>query len=182
MFEIDRRPIASAARDQQLHSPQSYTQRAHRTAHSHYQRVRMRSFWSRLWAAMTRQRTHLLDLEQTTATCIVRGQHAAGSQAVLISQIRGSEGRAQEFDHLFAPLRNHTKPRWIAIATMMELGEALPLISLVQIGDTYFVRDGHHRISVARALGYAYIDANVTVWDVLDTSACACRSVAPQLA
>ncbi len=41
---------------------------------------------------------------------------------------------------------------------------ALPPVDLIQLGDTYFVRDGHHRISVARALGYAYIDANVTVW------------------
>jgi hypothetical protein len=42
----------------------------------------------------------------------------------------------------------------------------LPAIDLLQVGDTYFVRDGHHRISVARALGADYIDANVTVLEI----------------
>jgi hypothetical protein len=36
-------------------------------------------------------------------------------------------------------------------------------VALIQVGDVYFVRDGHHRISVARALGQAYIDAKVIV-------------------
>jgi hypothetical protein len=40
----------------------------------------------------------------------------------------------------------------------------LPPVVLVQVGDVYFVRDGHHRISVARALGQLDIEAEVTVW------------------
>jgi hypothetical protein len=42
----------------------------------------------------------------------------------------------------------------------------LPPVVLVQVGDVYFVRDGHHRISVARALGQLDIEAEVTVWQV----------------
>ena len=42
----------------------------------------------------------------------------------------------------------------------------LPPVALIQVGHLYFVRDGHHRISVARALGQETIDAEVTVWDV----------------
>lgn len=174
MFEFDRRHITSAQPDQHTRAPQTYAHAAIRTAHLHYQRARVRSLWTRVWAMLTRGPGHLLDLEHATATCIIRGQHAAGSQAVLVSQIRGSEGRAKEFDSAFAPLQTHTRQRWITIAAKFELGEALPLVNLVQVGDTYFVRDGHHRVSVARALGYAYIDANVTVWDVVDTTACAC--------
>jgi hypothetical protein len=37
---------------------------------------------------------------------------------------------------------------------------------LIQVGDDYFVRDGHHRISVARAFGREQIDAEVIVWDL----------------
>jgi hypothetical protein len=182
MFEFNRRQITPDSSGLQRHSSRTYTEQAHRAAHGSYHRARMRGSLRWLWAAATGRSGHLLDLERMTASCIIRGQHAAGSQAVLLSQIVGSEGRAQEFDSTFAPLKNHTKQRWITIATMMELGEALPLVTLVQIGDNYFVRDGHHRVSVARALGYAYIDANVTVWDVVDTAACGCRSAAQQLA
>jgi hypothetical protein len=41
------------------------------------------------------------------------------------------------------------------------------MVELIQVGDLYFVRDGHHRISVARAWGQATIDAEVTVWEVV---------------
>jgi hypothetical protein len=37
---------------------------------------------------------------------------------------------------------------------------------LIQVGEAYFVRDGHHRISVARAFGYKTIEAEITVWNV----------------
>jgi hypothetical protein len=42
----------------------------------------------------------------------------------------------------------------------------LPPVSLVQVGDEYFVRDGHHRISVAKAFGQETIEARVAVWEV----------------
>ena len=44
----------------------------------------------------------------------------------------------------------------------MRRGEALPPIDVYRIGDAHFVRDGHHRVSVARALGIKEIDAHVT--------------------
>ena len=37
-------------------------------------------------------------------------------------------------------------------------------VELIQVDDSYFVKDGHHRISVARALGQSAIDAEVTIW------------------
>jgi hypothetical protein len=43
---------------------------------------------------------------------------------------------------------------------------ALPPVALVQIGDFYFVLDGHHRISVAQAYGQRDIEARVTAWRV----------------
>jgi hypothetical protein len=39
-------------------------------------------------------------------------------------------------------------------------------VELIQIGEVYFVQDGHHRISVARALGQRTIEAQVVVWQV----------------
>jgi len=46
------------------------------------------------------------------------------------------------------------------------MGTPLPPVELVQVGDVYFVRDGHHRISVARTVGQRDIEAEVTVWHV----------------
>jgi hypothetical protein len=46
----------------------------------------------------------------------------------------------------------------------------LPPVALIQVGDVYFVRDGHHRISVARALGRNQIEAKVTAWQMRGSS------------
>jgi hypothetical protein len=56
--------------------------------------------------------------------------------------------------------------RWLRVAAARDQGKVLPPVVLVQVEDVYFVRDGHHRISVARALGQLDIEAEVTVWQV----------------
>jgi hypothetical protein len=83
-----------------------------------------------------------------------------------MDRIRGSEGRCNDFDTHFRPLTGLSRDRWTSIYCARQEGVALSLVELVQVGDTYYVRDGHHRISVARALGQETIDARVTVWEV----------------
>ncbi|MDQ4075720.1 MAG: chromosome partitioning protein ParB, partial [Chloroflexota bacterium] len=61
----------------------------------------------------------------------------------------------------FQPLQEHTKDRWIRIAIAYQMGKPLPPVELLQIGENYFVRDGHHRISVAKARAQKEIEANV---------------------
>jgi hypothetical protein len=56
--------------------------------------------------------------------------------------------------------------RWLRVAAARDQGKVLPPVVLVQVGDVYFVRDGHHRISVARTLGQLDIEGEVTVWHV----------------
>jgi len=55
------------------------------------------------------------------------------------------------------------RPRWERIATAQRRGQAMPPIDVYRIGELHFVRDGHHRVWVARALGHDVIDAYVTV-------------------
>ena len=62
----------------------------------------------------------------------------------------------------------HTRSRWLSIAAARLNGQAIPAVELIKAGDTYAVRDGHHRISVARALGEDYIDTRVTAWELVD--------------
>jgi hypothetical protein len=47
------------------------------------------------------------------------------------------------------------------------MGVVLPPVCLIQVGDVYFVRDGHHRISVAKVMGQEQIDAEISVWHVM---------------
>jgi len=135
-------------------------------ANSLYTRAHNRGRRGQLWASLTGRSRALLALGEVSAAFSVQAQSEGGIRTVPIDQIRGSEGRATDFDRDFNPLKTHTRDRWLGIATARQRGKALPPVRLVQIGDLYFVRDGHHRISVARALGQKAIEAKVTVWQV----------------
>ena len=93
-------------------------------------------------------------------------RHYIGLQTVCIDQIRGSEGRSREFDAHFRPRQSYTQGRWVNIAVAWKEGRSLPPVELIQVGDVYFVRDGHHRVSVAQAMGQEQIEAVVTVWEI----------------
>ena len=112
----------------------------------------------RLWAMLTRRPNGLRHLP------VARGQggHSAGRRPVAITDIRGSEGRTGDFDNRFNPLSSQTRQRWQSVANAIEDGVHLPPVDLIQVGAEYYVRDGHHRISVAAAMGLEMIEATVT--------------------
>jgi hypothetical protein len=130
-----------------------------------YFEVRARGRRAALWSKLTGKSRRLLCLAEIDAAR-VRDRHRAGLRAVAIAQIRGSEGRSEDFDRCFYPIQNHSRERWMSVARARDKETALPPVDLIQVGELYFVRDGHHRISVARALGERYIEAEVTVWKV----------------
>jgi hypothetical protein len=119
---------------------------------------------ARLLAAVVNKRNQLLSIEQITKGKAIHPQCCSGQLAVPINLIQGSEGRSEDFDRSFNPLKKHNMHRWMGVAMMRLKGRALPAVDLIQIGDIFIVIDGHHRISVARALGEKFIDANVTRW------------------
>jgi len=80
---------------------------------------------------------------------------------VALEKIVGSEGRVHDFDKNFRPLVSHTRDRWVGIAVAHRQGLNLPPVELIQVGDEFYVRDGHHRISVAKAFGQATIEAEI---------------------
>lgn len=101
----------------------------------------------------------------------VRARYSSGVHLVPLAAIRGSEGKEDAFDHAFHPLhREHSRERWLGIAMAQWQGQNLPPVELIKVDDgrsaVYFVRDGHHRISVARAFGQREIEADVTVWQL----------------
>jgi hypothetical protein len=89
-------------------------------------------------------------------------EHSLGLQVVSLEQIVGSVGRGRDFDRRFRPTSGRSRGRWEQIAAAARRGESFPPVDLVKVGQLYFVRDGHHRVSVARALGRTDIDAFVT--------------------
>lgn len=95
-----------------------------------------------------------------------RGQHARGCRTVEIKRIIGSESKPNDFDAKFNPLHNQSKFRWMRIAELNMDDAGLPAVDLFQVGDEYYVRDGHHRVSVARTLGQEFIEAHVTVLEL----------------
>jgi hypothetical protein len=148
-----------------------YTQRAN----TDYQRLvagelfRYQAWKARLhciWAAVTHKPGHLQELHRVQQPGH-RGEGAyMGMRTVAIDAICGSEQRAADFDSLFRPLRYHHRDRWVGIAEARLRGEHLPPVQLIELGGRYFVRDGHHRISVAQALGEAFVDAEVVRWQM----------------
>jgi hypothetical protein len=132
-----------------------------------YDRTRRRGQWGQIWAALSghsRQMLALSEVEQRT----VRDRHDAGVQTVRIDRVQGSAGRYNDFDRTFHPLQDHTKRRWLSVARARQEGKSLPPVELVQVGETYFCLDGHHRLSVARAFQQLDIEATVTVWQVAE--------------
>jgi hypothetical protein len=103
-------------------------------------------------------------LNEIDAPGAVHAHYSAEVRTVPICNIRGSQGRSFDFDCNFNPLQDHNKARWLGVASARQRGKALPPVELIQVGDVFFVQDGHHRISVARALGQRDIEAKVMIW------------------
>lgn len=131
-------------------------------AREDFQRARSRAFWRRIFGWLKGAQTDLLPLDAVKAHLPVQGQHDLGLRAVPIQQIVGSESRYRDFDRAFLPRQSHTRDRWIRIDRLQYEQVELPPVSLYKVGDVYFVRDGNHRVSVARERGQEFVDAYVT--------------------
>ncbi len=104
----------------------------------------------------------ILPYEEVVEALGFASERALGLQVVALDTILGTVDRGRDFDRRFRPTSGRVRSRWERIATAMRRGEPLPPVDLVRVGAIHFVRDGHHRVSVARALGRADIDAYVT--------------------
>jgi len=133
-----------------------------RAAQAHFEDARRRALLGALLDTFTRRPNTMLSFDEVRARLNVRGQRYLGHQAVPLDHIIGSEGRYCDFDRRFLPRSNALKQRWSNIDKARTQSVELPPVDLYKIGDIYFVRDGNHRVSVARQQGQSYIDAYVT--------------------
>jgi hypothetical protein len=106
----------------------------------------------------------LPSLDQALGAAPPAGRRAMGVQPVELRSIVGTaeSAKARAFDHRFRPPPS-SRGRWERLWVAARRGAPLPPISVFRLGEQHFVGDGHHRVSVAQALGMAAIDAEVTV-------------------
>ena len=123
-----------------------------------------RGRFARLKRFFTHETGCLLNLNEIPGLQM-RARHYDGLRAVTLKKICGSLGRTSDFDCDFNPLDSRLRDRWQSIAMAFLHHRYLEPVDLIQVDDSYFVKDGHHRISVARALGQSAIDAEVTIWE-----------------
>jgi hypothetical protein len=104
----------------------------------------------------------ILPFEEVVEALGHRGERSLGLDTIPLDSIVGTVDRSREFDRRFRPTSQRVRGRWQRIAEAHRRGEPMPPISVYRIGDLHFVRDGHHRVSVARANRRTEIDAYVT--------------------
>jgi uncharacterized protein (TIGR00730 family) len=135
-------------------------------ADSAFSQARRRVFFRRLWGFLTghQQGEGLLSFSDVRHKLKIRGQRYLGVQTIAIEKIAGSTGRYSEFNRAFLPTQEFIRERWKRVYKVAhETG--FPPIDVYQIGDVYFVRDGHHRVSVLKELGASTVEATVTQLD-----------------
>jgi hypothetical protein len=104
---------------------------------------------------------HILPFKDVVAALGRLQERDLGRQVVELDSIVGTVDRPQGFDRQFRPTTPQVRARWERIAAALRRGDPLPPVDLYRVGEVHFVRDGHHRVSVARALGLGQIDARV---------------------
>jgi hypothetical protein len=133
-------------------------------AQDDFQRARRRQVMSRLARRLAREPGDIdviLPFDEVVAALGRVDERYVGLETIPLDSILGTVDRAKGFDREFRPTSSRVRARWERIANAVRRGEAMPPISVYRIGDVYFVRDGHHRVSVARALGHNVIEAYV---------------------
>lgn len=130
--------------------------------HAEYdaERARSKAFWRHVLHSLRGVPNDLLPFE-AVRRLQPQAESYTGVRSIEIDRIVGSVDRYRDFDHYFLPRLNLPLERWIGIRAARLQGLELPAIEVYQVGDVYFVKDGHHRVSVAREAGQRFIDAEI---------------------
>lgn len=120
-----------------------------------------KGFWRSIFSWLTKSDNKLLPFDEAKKRYRFRGQHSIGLKEVLLENVVGSVGRYHDFDKAFLPRQKFTQSRWMSIDEAYLKDISLPAIEIYKIRSDYFVKDGNHRVSVARERGQKFIDAHI---------------------
>jgi len=130
-------------------------------AYADFSRARGKAMLSQIQNFLNTDRDKLLSFNDVKGILKPKNEVYMGSQVVPIKLIVGSEGRYHDFNKYFLPRKEHMRQRWSRVDEAHIKDIVLPPILLYEIGGVYFVRDGNHRVSVAKLQGVEFIDAEV---------------------
>ncbi|GAC1484908.1 MAG: DUF4032 domain-containing protein [Candidatus Dormibacteria bacterium] len=126
--------------------------------------ARFRAFTRSVRSILTRRARRLQSIEPVLQAAGLEGRAFGGVQEIPLDRLVGSAAapsKTGDFDPEFLPINRRSRDRWLRIYREMVEGDELPPIDVYKVGDDYYVIDGHHRVSVARSLGRATINARV---------------------
>lgn len=137
-------------------------------AEGDFQRARRQQVLAALAAKLTNDTedvTQSMSFDEVVDALGRRAENYLGTKLIPLDAIVGSVDKFRDFDRRFRPTSARSRQRWERLSRASRKGEEIPPIDVYQVGDYYFVRDGHHRVSVARSLGLDVIEARVTAID-----------------
>ena len=137
-----------------------------KTAQEDFEVALKRGFWRSVINWFKQDQNKLLPFDEVRMELPVLSEHSIGLRQIPIENVVGSVGRYHDFDRAFLPRQTHTRGRWVSIDKAHLQDIILPPIEVYKVGDLYFVKDGNHRVSVARERGQKFVDANVIEMDV----------------
>jgi nucleotide-binding universal stress UspA family protein len=126
-----------------------------------FERARAQAFVERVVGQLRGRPTDLLPFEQVRAKLGLLPSSDRGLREIPLDHIVGSEGRYNEFTRSFLPRVRRVRGRWQRVYAATEGEAGVPPIEVYQVGDVYFVKDGNHRVSVAREMGAKTVQAYV---------------------
>ncbi len=133
----------------------------HALAESDFYKARSKAITTTIFGMLRPSMSDLMPFDQAKELLKPKAETYRGITAVPIDRIVGSEGRYRDFNRFFFPKKEHLKARWTGIDELQYKDISLPPVVLYEMGGVYFVRDGNHRVSVAKAKKQEFIDAEV---------------------
>lgn len=130
-------------------------------AESDFARARNKALFNEIQHLLTPEEAAMISLKAVRKVIKTQSETYIGMKVIPINKIVGSEGRYRDFDNQFFPKRSIIKERWEHVDEAVIKDIVLPPIKVYELGGLYFVRDGNHRVSVAKAKGVEFIDAEV---------------------
>ena len=126
-----------------------------------FERARQKAFLRELLSVFRRESNELIPYHEVRKRVAPESESYRGIQVVPVKQIVGSVDRFRDFDRAFLPRQRNTARRWKNVDRAYYQDVNLPPVQLYKVGDVYFVKDGNHRVSVAKERGVEFIDAEV---------------------
>lgn len=112
-----------------------------------------------LWAKLTGKTTQLATFPEDVPNKSPNRKFL-GVQEVPVQEIIGTISRQNDFDHQFRPLNMFLRERWVNAYISLDHEGWSPIV-VHKVGESYYVEDGHHRVSIAQVLGMTFIPAKV---------------------